>query len=166
MKKLLIVACVALFSLTVLTAANAVIEEKALPQNYDSWKACVVEKVNDKLLKRVSLDDSMPPKNVVAEFFFVDEARQVPELLIWTENITNADFSQARMIIRFYVMDAKTQQWDLVGINIFDVHTLPTGKKVPLFAKESVFGQAFIQLHKKAGIQEKDIEMPNVTNTK
>jgi len=165
MKKLLIVACVTLFGLAALTTANAVIEERVLPQ-YSNWKTCVVEKVNDKLLKRVSLDDSMPPKNVVAEFFFVDEAKQTPELLMWTENITSVDFSQTRMIIRFYVMDAKTQQWDLVGINIFDVHTLPTGKKVPLFSKESVFGQAFIQLHKKAGIQEKDIEMPNVTNMK
>lgn len=143
--------------------ANATTAE-SLP-DYSKWQTHVAEKVNDKLLKQVYLDDNMPPKQMVAEFIFDDGKTQQSELLIWTEYIY-AEQNQTRMINRFYVRIEKPGKWHLVDISIFDVHTLPPGKKVNLFFNDSDFGKAFFALYSKAGIPKENVQVPSVTHTK
>lgn len=162
MRKMFLVVLAIFAVFMIATVVNAV-TEKSLP-DYGQWKTCVVEKINDKLLKQVYLDDSMPPNNTVAEFISDNGKTQQSELLIWTEYV-HAEQNQTRMINRFYVRITESGKWKLVDITIFDIHTLPPGKKVNLFFDDSDFGKAFFALYNKVGIPKEDIKMPSVMNT-
>lgn len=157
-----------LLSVFFIFATVNAIEQKLLPA-YDQWDVCEVEQVGEKIIKRVCLDNNIPPQNIISEFMFInDRGEQQSELLIWTELIhTHGDFNKTRMINRFYLFrldQTGKNNWFLVDITIFDIHTLPSGKRFPLFSPDSSFGKAFYSFHEKAGIQREDIKIPYVIN--
>ena len=135
------------------------VEGKPIP-DYNEWQVRTLEKINNVLSKRFSVDDNIPPNNMIAEYIFKDGKIERVELLIWTEYIRKNN--KTRMVNRQYkLVEGK---WRLIDALVLDLCSLPVGIKIPLIARDSEFKKLFLELHKKAGIIE-DVQIPYVINT-
>jgi hypothetical protein len=136
-----------------------------IPPNYQDWQTVSEEAVGDKAFKRVYLNDSIPPRHMVAEFRFKDKAEGT-ELLIWTEFLRpdKANPDAVRMLNRFYFRKEKAKWQGPIDTSVFDIGTLPAGEKIPLFRHDSRFGKLFKEFQVRAGVKEDEMETPFITN--
>lgn len=155
------------FILIVSMSVALAAESKNLP-TYNDWQTCGEEAISEKAFKQVCLDDSIPPRHMVAEFRLKDKTFKDAELLIWTEFLRpdTANPDAVRMVNKFYFRSEEPDWQGPIDTTIFDISTLPTGEKTPLFGDDSRFGQMFKEFQAHAGVDEDNVEVPFVVNNK
>ena len=158
---------IAAFILAVSMSVAFAAESQNLPV-YNNWQTCGEEAISERAFKRVCLDDSIPTRHIVAEFRLKDKTFKDAELLIWTEFLRSdtANPDAVRMVNKFYFRSEEPDWQGPIHTTIFDISTLPTCEKTPLFSNDSRFGQMFKEFQIRAGVSEDKIEVPFVVNKK
>jgi hypothetical protein len=162
MNKLSVAITILLFALGVYTPLSA--DTKDLPP-YDTW-SCVEERINENAFKRLCMDGSMPPENVIAEFRLNNKTSSDTELLIWTEILRpfTTDPTAFRLVNRSYFRSEEPQWQGPTDTSIIDTPTLTVGVETPIFGDGSRFSQLFDGFSQLAETDGK--EYPTVTRTK